>query len=88
LIKDKKKIILLFRTSSSDHTKKKVAWDEHIHFNIGTSLNPSKSTDLTIRCWNTSIRGFDGCLGQISEAVDKFDESGTDNKGKYCNTKI
>ncbi|GES80225.1 cyclin-dependent kinase-like 5 isoform X3 [Rhizophagus clarus] len=72
-----KQTIPSLATSSSDNTKKKVAWDEHIHFNIGTS---KKSNELTIRCWNTSIKGFDGCLGEVSEDFDKIDESGIDNR--------
>ncbi|RIA86255.1 hypothetical protein C1645_779996 [Glomus cerebriforme] len=66
-------------TSSSDNTIKKVAWDEHIHFDIGQSSNVSKSNqlnELIITGWNTSVRGFDGCLGVINENLanyDKFD---------------
>ncbi|EXX53445.1 uncharacterized protein OCT59_019302 [Rhizophagus irregularis] len=89
LLKDSEKILLEIEfngmnkqtipslaTSSSDNTTKKVAWDEHIHFKIDAPLNPSRSNELTIRCWNTSIKGYDGCLGQISEALINFDKSG------------
>src|SRR5581483_12250020 len=66
----------------TDNTKKKAAWDEHIHFKVESTTSNSNH-ELIITCWNMNIKGLDGRLGEIRQDMadfEKFDEF--ENKGK------
>ncbi|CAG8443122.1 10537_t:CDS:2 [Funneliformis caledonium] len=70
------------RMSNSD-TITESSWNEHIHFKLDT-LNTSGSTGsnkLVITCWDSSIKGPDGRLGEIAMELENFDKSDEfDNK--------
>ncbi|CAG8434493.1 15526_t:CDS:2 [Funneliformis mosseae] len=69
------------RMSNSD-TIMESSWNEHIHFKLDT-LNTSGSNKLVITCWDASIKGPDGRLGEIAMDLENFDKSDEfDNKSK------
>ncbi len=69
-----------WRTSNPDNTIREASWDEHIHFNLDTSLN---SNELTITCLDASMKSPEARLGKITESLANFDKlDEVENKSK------